>query len=251
MTCRRQFGWRWLLRLNLPVAILVLAGCQSGGVRSTERLEVQLRDQQASLESLRDSLSRTRAELDAARIETAALRNELAATGSSSSAGEPSVTLATHEQFSVDHLEVVSMLSGGLDRDNVPGDELLSVLIAPRSASGETHRIAGQLSLEAIDFSRPDDEQVIGEWAFGSTETAALWHSGVVGRGFRVVVPLERLPLSGDLTVHARVTTTAGRQFDVTEVVRMDVTRSKADFAPRVPVPESPIRKANGSRSRK
>ncbi|MDA0284687.1 MAG: hypothetical protein O3B13_15035 [Planctomycetota bacterium] len=145
-----------------------------------------------------------------ARRESSILRDELSRQQPTSE-----ITQTAYSVSRINRIEVVSLLSGGLDRDAVDGDELISVLVAPKDASGETHRLNGELSLRLVDFSRPAESQDVGAWNFTSAETTALWHSGVLGRGFRIIVSLPDNLLGGSIVAHVRFTTTTGDQFNV------------------------------------
>jgi hypothetical protein len=187
------------------------AGCQSASPHPNERLEAHLRDQQAVISRLNTSLAQTEIELNMARRESSILRDEFIRQRPGSEIAQTAYAVSR-----INRIEVVPLMSGGLDRDAVDGDELISVLVAPKDASGETHRLNGELSLRLVNFSRPAESQEVGAWNFTGNETAALWHSGVLGRGFRIVVSLPDNVLSSSIAAHVRFTTTTGDQFDVT-----------------------------------
>jgi len=193
----------------LCASLLMGIGCQSASVRRSDELESRLREQQALIERLTASLDRVETDRNVVRREAAILRDELVRLQPSTE-----VVHAAHSLSRVDRVEILPLLSGGLDRDEIPGDELVSLLIAPRDSNGETHRVQGALSLWLRDISHPDGSHDVSSAEFSETESAALWHNGIVGRGFRVVVPLPGNLKSGDITAQVRFTTNAGRQFD-------------------------------------
>jgi hypothetical protein len=184
-------------------------GCQSASVRRSDELEARLREQRALIERLTDSLDRVEADRNVARREAGILRDELVRLQPSTE-----VVQAAYSLSRIDRVEILPLLSGGLDRDDIPGDELVSLLIAPKDSDGETHRVQGALSLWLRDISLPDGSQDVGFAEFSETETEALWHNGIVGRGFRVIVPLPDNMKTGEITAHVRLATNAGRQFD-------------------------------------
>jgi hypothetical protein len=222
------------------VVLALLSGCNSASIRSTDRLEAQLRDQQRSVDSLQSQLAQVESKLAASRRESAALRKELSRTDSLRQVGGGGVALAFHEQFQADRLEIVTLLSGGLDRDGIPGDELLTLLVAPRDSTGETLKVAGTLAVKAFDYSLPEGEQAIGHWDFDIDESARLWHSGVVGRGYRLTVPLKLAPQAEQITVHARLTTPGGQQLNTTGQIRFSGGRGESAFSPEFTSPPVP-----------
>jgi outer membrane murein-binding lipoprotein Lpp len=189
--------------------LLCGTGCQSAAVRRAEGLESRLRDQQASIDRLSTSLEQVEADRDVARRETSILRDELVKLQPS-----PEILQTAHSTARIDRIEVVPLLSGGLDRDDVPGDEQISLLIAPKDSTGEIHRVSGQLSVRLSDISRPAGKEEVASASFTEAESAALWHNGIVGRGYRVIMSLPANLASRRITARIRFTTNAGTQFD-------------------------------------
>jgi len=190
-------------------SLLCGIGCQSAAVRRAEGLEARLRVQEESLDRLSASLERVESDRDAARREASILRDELVKQQPS-----PEILQTAHTTARIDRIEVAPLLSGGLDRDDVPGDEQVSLLIAPKDSSGEVHRVSGELSVRLTDISLPAGSEEIATANFSSAECEALWHNGIVGRGFRVLIPLPADLTTRNLTAHVRFKTIAGAQLD-------------------------------------
>ncbi|MGZ0171497.1 MAG: hypothetical protein ACKVHE_18275 [Planctomycetales bacterium] len=184
-------------------------GCQNAAVRRAEGLESRLRDQQASIDRLSTSLEQVESDRDVARRETSILRDELVKLQPS-----PEILQTAHSTARIDRIEIAPLLSGGLDRDVVPGDEQISLLIAPKDSSGEIHRVPGKLSVRLTDISRLAGSEEVSSATFSETESDGLWHNGIVGRGYRIIIPLPANLTSRNITAHVRFTTTAGNQLD-------------------------------------
>ena len=200
---------------QLAAALLCAGACCAVGCRGpsqrVQSLEAQLRQQDGRIIALSRSLEEANAELEASAYETRILRQSL------SDLSVPPAPEEAETAIRIKDIEIVSLLSGGLDRDGVPGDELLTLLVSPRDGSGETLRTSGQLIIEAFDFAGSDEQQQrIGHWEFADAELSDLWHSGVIGRGFRLVDRWQTAPSGKAVTVHARLVTKDGRQFDRT-----------------------------------
>ena len=200
------------IRLALFVAcgiLLCSTGCQSAAVRRADELEARLRDQQSSIDRLASSLEEVESDRDVARREASILRDELVKLQPS-----PEILQTAYSAARIDRIEVAPLLSGGLDRDDVPGDEQISLLIAPKDSTGEIHRVPGQLSIRLTDISRPAGSEEVATAILSERESEALWHNGIVGRGYRVIIALPANLASRSITAHVRFTTNAGTQFD-------------------------------------
>lgn len=225
MTPRHRNLIRWM-QPGICTGILFAIGCQGTSVRQSDELEARLRDQQATIERLTASLEDAKSERNVAKREASILRDEL-------TKSQPSTEIiqASHSLSRVDRIEVVPLLSGGLDRDGVPGDELVSILVAPKDANGEIHRVQGTIAIRLIDISLPADEQEISSETFSESKTDALWHNGIVGRGFRMIVPLPAGLNRDEITAHVRLTTTDERQLDTLHQISVS-PQSGADQRP-------------------
>ena len=153
--------------------------------------------------------------MQAARRESADLRTQLA----------DGTRTARVEQVSalgqVEGIELNRYLTGGLDRDGIPGDELLSVLIVPTDSQGNLVKAPGSVSLAVFDLSKPESQQRIGRWEFTPQKSDSLWVSGFLGSGYVIRVPWQELPQSANLLVHARLKTIDGRQFDTSQSIHI------------------------------
>lgn len=233
--------------LHRALALLVcascvgLAGCRNSAVRHTDRLEAKLRDQESSISQLTASLDKAKTDRDSARRELSILRKELSQRANSSP-----VVQTAHALSRIDRVEIVPLLSGGLDRDDTPGDELISLLIAPKDAEGEIHRVSGTLSVQLKDLSRPADRQVIGTADLDLPEADALWHNGLVGRGFRVIIPIAKTTLSSDVTAFVQFTDTTGRQFAAIDSLRISPSNEQSPPADRDQPARLPIEASSG-----
>ena len=207
-------------------SVLCLAGCQSAAARRTDGLEARLREQQSSIDRLAASLEQVEADRDVARRESSILRDELGKLQPS-----PEIIQAAHSTARIDRIEVVPLLSGGLDRNDIPGDEQISLLIAPKDSSGEIHRVSGTLSIRLTDVSRPAGSEELLTENFSETDAENLWHNGIVGRGFRVLIPLPANLKTRNLTAHVRFRTNAGAQFDTLHRLQVapEAARTSAD----------------------
>ncbi len=195
--------------------VATLAGCASGG--DVELLESELRGQEDTISRLQYQLSGTQEDLRVARAETDLLRNQLA------ERGRPASLLPEQadQLFRVQSVELHKYMTGGLDKDNLHGDEALAVLLVPKDKDGELLKVPGGVHIDLFDMALPPEEQKIGVWDFTPEQMQEMWHTGYFGSGFMLELPWKIAPNSPELTVHAQLATTDGREFHTTSQVRV------------------------------
>ena len=208
----------------LAIASLVpVGGCSNFGKRSRTLVEMQLREQRSENDELRR-------ELQSAQTALAETQHKLSMTRRTPDGTEVTLTSGVSgAPGSVERLELNSLLSGGLDRDGIPGDELLSVLVTTVSKSGSAVQTDGTLTVTAFDYSLPAENQRVGRWEWNVDETAGLWSSGVVGTGYRLTKVWEQTPKSGKIVLHARFVGLDGQQFDATRTVTIETPLDGSD----------------------
>jgi outer membrane murein-binding lipoprotein Lpp len=194
-------------------AAALAAGCASRG--QLDILESRLRQQDDQITQLQNQVTTTQSQLQAARRESDDLRTQVA-DGTRPARVEQVAALGT-----VEGIELNRYLTGGLDRDGKPGDELLSVLIAPTDAQGNLVKAPGSVSVALFDLSKPEAQQRIGHWEYSPKQSDGLWVSGFLGSGYVIRVPWQERPLSPNLLVHARLKTIDGRQFDTSQSIKI------------------------------
>jgi outer membrane murein-binding lipoprotein Lpp len=226
-------GPQQILLAIATLATLVLAGCASTG--QIEVLESRLRRQEDAANQLQSQLAESQSQLQAARREAVDLRTQLA-DGKRTARTEQLSALGTVEGISLN-----KYLTGGLDRDGVAGDEMLSAVVVPADADGNLVKAPGSVILTVLDLSKPEAQQQVGHWEYGPKDSESLWHSGFLGSGYVVRVPWQKIPDSPTLLVHARLKTIDGRQFDTSQSIRITPPAATAQAAVQpAPAPSQP-----------
>lgn len=198
------------------------AGCT---LRPNAALENELRLREDRVLALQHELRQTRQELVAARRESEHLREQARQTGEQVLATEQADVL-----FRAEGLRINTLLTGGLDEDGRPGDELLSVVLEPFDADGGTLKLPGDLTIEISDPAA-DEAESIGEWTYSAADVRSAWHAGFIVTGFKFRLPLPSALRHETLVVHARLSTTDGRAFDATETVNVRVPSAEGTLA--------------------
>ena len=204
----------------MPIALLLLAsGCLQ--TRNTEILEARLRQQEDRLTEMQSQLSTSESELQVTRREADALRTQLA------NRGEPTLLPEQADAlYRVTGIELSKLLTGSIDRDGLPGDDLLSVVVLPHDEQGSLVKVAGNVELELLDLAQPEGARRIGHWTFDTDETRQHWHRGLISSGYVFQLPWQQEPVSPQLLIHARLTTIDGRRFETNRQITVTLSAS-------------------------
>ena len=215
---------------------LLLAGCAHRG--SIEVLESELRKQEQAQEELADQLARAHEDLKVARSDASALRAKMSAHHQVAMSPEQADVF-----FRAEAIKFNMLLTSGQDRDGRPGDDALSVLLVPVDSHGDLVKLAGEVELELFDMTRAADRQRLGQWIFTIDEVREHWHKGFLSAGYLFQVDWQTPPSASELTLHARMTISDGRQFDTTTQVKVSPPGAASTPIARVSH-ESPARPA-------
>ena len=185
----------------------VHSGCLSR--RSVDLLEARLREQEDKVASLRQQVEHSQSELNAARRLNNSLNQKLASNGRS----VESVALA-ERQFRVTGVKINSMQTGGIDRDGVPGDEVLIVVVTPHDNRGGPVRLPGVVACVLLDPALPAEQQQLGAWSFNERQTDDAWQQVLVGSGYRFELPWQVPPTSRGLELKVEFRSSHGDRFE-------------------------------------
>ena len=223
-----------------PLALLA-AGCAAvaggAGCRATENAAAVRGDLIRTQDALAEANARVRnltADLTAAEGETLALRARLADAGAVvAEAPEQARALGR-----VAGVSVSKLLTGPLDRDGAPGDELLAVTLAPVDADGAPVKAAGSVEIDLTDLAADGPDRTVGSWAFDAAGAADRWRSTALGSGYRFRLPLAVTGAAAggakrELQLHVRFETADGRRFDAARPVAVTLTPRPVAVTPR------------------
>ncbi len=208
-----------MMRLRHTWMLCLLAAAYSGCAarRSHDIVESRLREQSRLLAETESSLTKAQNELAIARQESDSLRQQLIADGKSPILPEQADVL-----FRATGIKINELLTGSLDRDGQPGDELLSAVVVPHDTDGEPMKLPGEMHLELFDLSQPGEQKRIGEWTFAASDAREHWHSGFLSSGYMFQLPWQQAPSSKQVVLHAQLKTADGREFNTSATI--DIT---------------------------
>lgn len=223
------------MRLVLTgMSAVLICGCLGRG--STDLLRARIREQQSHIAETERQMALSQTELQRTRREADTLRAELARSGGGVAGAEQTEALVR-----VSKLQIHSLLSGGVNKDEQPGDDAFVAQLAPIDDDGEVVKLPGKIELTLIDPALPEDHRQVGQWSFTADECRSRWTRGFTGAGYQFTMPLEASPEHDSLVLHAKLTTSDGRSFDANQIVRVTPSntitassrRAVLDKAPR------------------
>lgn len=216
------------MRLVLTwMSALMFCGCLARG--NSDLLQARLREQQEHTVEVERKMEAAQADLQRARRESEQLRAELARSGKRVVAAEYTESLVRASK-----LQINSLVSGGLNRDDRPGDDAVVAYISLVDDDGESIKLPGAVELTLLDPSLPEPSRQIGQWRFSAEECRNKWTRGFAGAGFQFTVPLEDPVLHEQLVLNAKLTTPDNRVFDASQIIRVG-TGATSDMRARVP----------------
>ncbi len=213
--------------MRLPVAlvpgllVLLAAGC-----RNCDLVEAELRTRERELRELHSDFLRVECENEALHREIRSLRQS-----------GPHPTVEEASQSNTVRQIVLGRQTGGVDEDNCPGDEALSVVVEPRDGDGHALKAPGKLYVEALEINREGLKSPLGTWELSEAELRRTWRSGLLSTGYHVTLPWKNWPTSDRLRVVARLTLPDGRAFEADKDVRIRLTAAAHRKLPPAPPP--------------
>ena len=198
--------------LTLMLAVFLNCGC--AGRMNTDLLQARIREQATQLSESQREIAKTRTELKRTKDETERLKSELA------QAGHENVP-ANLPQGKIHKIHIHSLASGGLNKDDKPGDDAVVVQFVPVDSENEPVKVPGDLEIRLLDPLLPESDREIGRWTFSVDDCRSHWTRGITSSGFQFTLPFEGTPLHTDLVVHLKFQSLEDLRFDTTQVVKV------------------------------
>ncbi len=195
----------------LVVALIAAAGCRNLGKpdQRYDGLEAELRTRTHELEQ-------TRLERDQLRglAETYARQVQ---PGRTPFAGPTGYGYAQHEgQHPTLPLRDVTLANGtgGVDDDNLPGDESLMVVVVPKDDDGTAVKLPGKLVVSVAEVNKQGLKTPIGRWEIAPEQLRKTWRSGLLASGYFVPLKWDTAPGTDKLRVSVQFVTLDGKPFE-------------------------------------
>jgi hypothetical protein len=198
--------------LTLTLALSLNCGC--AGRMNTDLLQALIREQSTQLSESQREIAKTRSELKRTKDEAERLKLELNQSGNENAA-------ANLPQGKIHKIHIHSLASGGLNKDQKPGDDAVVIQFVPVDFENEPIKVPGELEIRLLDPLLPESDRELGRWTFSADECRSHWTRGITSSGFQFTLPFEETPLHTDLVVHLRFQSLDDRRYDTSHVVKV------------------------------
>lgn len=203
-------------RITLVLVPLLLCGC-AGRVK-TDLLQARIREQAAQLADSQREAARAKDELKQSQRELDRLKSE------TKQASSEITDVAFKPNMQIGKVQIFPLASGGVNKDNVTGDDAIVVQFAPLDLENQPFRLAGDVDITLIDPELPVADQELGDWHFSADECRTHWTRGIASSGFQFTLPLDQ-PLSHPkVVVKLRFRPSKDKTFESSQVVKVTVT---------------------------
>ncbi|WP_373651500.1 hypothetical protein [Schlesneria sp. DSM 10557] len=198
----------------LALIFACLASCGCAGKVDTDLLQARIREQAIQLAESENEIARTRAELKRALLEAERLQAELTPKEGDT---KPLTSLAAR----IDRVHIHSLASGGLNKDDQPGDDAVVIQFVPVDVEGDILKVPGDVEFRLSDPQAPSSQQEIGYWNFSADECREHWTRGLTSSGYQFTLPLQTRPKHNSLVLHLNFSTADDRQLEVSQIVKV------------------------------
>ena len=194
-------------------AEILICGCATGAMNA-DLLQARIREQSLQLTEAQRESAKARSELKQARQEVERLKSVLGDTNS-----DEASAMASSDQ--IRKIQISSYLSGGINKDDQPGDDAIVVQFAPYDRDHQPIKRPGKLKLTLIDPLLPVSERKLGSWDVSENECEKQWTRGIGSSGYQISIPLETPPQHGDLVVELKYTTQDDQTFEASQRLKV------------------------------
>lgn len=120
-------------------------------------------------------------------------------------------------------------LTGGYNADATVGDEGVTVLVEPRSDSGDLVLATGDVEIVVLDPARQGPEARVAKWDFTAQQAAVLLRKMPTGGGLHFELPWpDQPPTNRALRLYVRFTTSDGRKLVAEQPIDIEPSGNQA-----------------------
>jgi hypothetical protein len=215
--CRGAF-----LLFCLPLALLS-AGCRN----RSDLVEAELRQKDMLYLDALDKQRAAEARIAAQQQEIDALRKGVKIT--------PEQAVMTYGLKRI----VLGRGTGGYDHDNIPGDELLQVVVEPKDTDEHTIKSPGKLQIYALEITPQGLKVPLCMWDIPPEQLRSSWKQGLLSTGYTLTLPWKVLPVVENVRILVRLTTPDQRVYEADKDVKVRLVPGAAQKRPEM-MPDVP-----------
>jgi hypothetical protein len=191
--------------LLLAPFLILSAGCRN----KTDLVEAELRTRDAMYREAVEEQRRIEAHNFALQREIEAIRQ-----GSKISPEHAAQT------FSLKRI-ALGRATGGVDNDNVPGDEALQVVVEPRDGDDHTIKAPGMLQIGVLEISPQGVKTPLCSWDIPPEQLRQSWKQGLLSTGYSLTLPWRVLPATEQVRVVVRFILPDNRVFEADKDIKV------------------------------
>ena len=207
--------------LIFALSAVLLAGCRNRG----ELVENELRARDIQYREALEELSRIESHNHALQQELAAVRS-----------GQPITPEQAAQVFGIKRI-ILGRGTGGYDNDNLPGDEMLQVVIEPRDPSDHTIKAPGAVQILALEITPQGVKLPIGEWSIGPEELRRSWKQTLLGTGYTLRLAWQKFPQAENVRIAARLVLPDQRVYEADRDVKVRLVPGRSHQPSALPPP--------------
>jgi len=192
----------------------MFAGCRSSNNRA-DLVEAELRTRERQIDELQEQLARERA-LNSAYDRDSRLR--------SSEPGTTPIVEGISPGMPIKNIEI-GRGTGGVDEDNITGDEGVQIVVVPRDEDRTAIKLPGTLTVSVYEVT-PDGLKVpFTTWDVSSSALRGTWQSGLFGSGYHVRLRFRNQPTQNKLRLVVQFRTLDGRVLEADREISIRVVQ--------------------------
>jgi hypothetical protein len=206
-------------RLRFVLLCLVLG--LAAGCRNRDLLENELRHREELYRDALDEQRKAECRVESLQREVEVLRQgqpKLSPEQAALSLGVKRITLGR--------------ATGGYDKDGLPGDELLQVVVEPRDCDDHVIKAPGTLQICALEITPQGLKLPLCTWQLGPEELSKTWKQGLLSTGYTLFLPWKQQPHSEMVRVTVRLIVADSRVYETDKDVKV---RCVPGLPPRPP----------------
>ncbi len=184
--------------------------CLSSGCRNkTDLVESQLRTKEIMYREAMEEQRRTEAQIIAMHREIEALRQGAKVTPEQAA-----------QTFGLKRI-VLGRATGAFDHDNLPGDEVLQVVVEPRDESDHAIKSPGSLQIFTLEITPQGVKTPLFSWEVGPEQLRRTWKQGLLSTGYTLTLPWKNPPTTEQVRVIVRFITADQRRYEAEKDIKV------------------------------
>jgi hypothetical protein len=124
--------------------------------------------------------------------------------------------------------------TGGYDHDNIPGDELLQVVVEPRDTDDHTIKSPGTLQISALEITPQGLKVPLCTWDISAEKLRASWKQGLFSTGYTLTMPWKILPAVENVRIVVRFVTPDQRVYEADKDIKVRLVPGAAEKRPQM-----------------